>query len=51
MSSEMIVVLVLVTVAIGFLVWLEWHSRRNAVQSENAKDAAEKAEAEAQETE
>ena len=50
MSSEIIVVLVLVALAIGFLVWLEMHSRRNSVKAENEEHPAETAEAESQKT-
>jgi hypothetical protein len=46
MSSEIIVVLVLVALAAGFLIWLERHSRRNSLKAENSKDAMEAAETE-----
>lgn len=50
MSSEIIVVLVLVILAIGFLVWLEMHSRRNSAKAGNEEQPAEIAEADAQKT-
>jgi flagellar basal body-associated protein FliL len=50
MSSEIIVVLVLVALAIGFLVWLEMHSRRNTAKAENEEHSTEPAEAEARKT-
>ena len=47
MSSEMIVILVLVGFAIVGLVWLELHSRRNeadrAAQSQNSSASSEEA--------
>jgi Flp pilus assembly protein CpaB len=50
MSSEIIVVLVLVALAIGFLVWLEMHSRRNSAKAGNEEHPAETAEADAEKT-
>lgn len=50
MSSEIIVVLVLVALAVGFLIWLETHSRRNKGKADEQEHLPETVESQTQET-